>query len=375
MPYGSTALNLYPKESDRTSAAQAVLALTQSALSATTLMQGVTPTLDYLVAHTAAVGAAYFQLTGTGCLNAQTRTAAGKVPFADSVPHCVCGQLTLGQPLIRALKGSTGPLFVDGATPSLTPLGVASLAASPVRSGTHQLLGAVVLYTFTPHVWDTGEATLLGLVSGTIAGLAGRLAAEEQATDAREAALRAMGLALEVRDSETRGHTDRVTTMAVRLAQTFHWSASQLRAVRWGAYLHDVGKIAMPDSALLKPGPLTAREERVMHSHVAEGVRFAEALGFLPGAALRLIQDHHEHWNGQGYPAGKAGNEISPEGRLFALCDVYDALVSQRPYKAAWTPDEALAEIEAQAGRQFDPRLVRVFTGMLRRQQPMIPSA
>ncbi|CAM4094822.1 HD-GYP domain-containing protein [Deinococcus marmoris] len=188
-----------------------------------------------------------------------------------------------------------------------------------------------------------------------------RLAADRQADAACDAALRSLALILEARDSETRGHTDRVTELALRMAGALCWSPSQTRALRWGAYLHDIGKLDVPDAVLLKPGPLDAAEWTVMRSHVEAGLRFAAGLDALPEASLRVVRDHHERWDGQGYPAGKGGNEISLEGRVFALCDVYEALVSERPYKVAWTHEAALAEIGAQAGRHFDPVLTQVF--------------
>lgn len=116
---------------------------------------------------------------------------------------------------------------------------------------------------------------------------------------------------------------------------------------------------------LLKPGRLTPLEWEVTRSHVPAGQRFAEALRFLPAPAVRVIADHHERWNGEGYPVGKAGEQINLEGRLFALCDVYDAMTSARPYKTAWTPAEARAELQAQAGQHFDPDLVPVFLRVL----------
>ncbi len=204
--------------------------------------------------------------------------------------------------------------------------------------------------------------------NGQFSALVGRLAADQRASAACEAALRVMGLALEVRDGETKGHTDRVATLAMRMAEALCWSPSQTRALRWGACLHDVGKIAIPDAVLLKPGVLDAGEWIVMRSHVGEGLRFAASLTFLPATALEVVRDHHERWDGQGYPAGKAGCQISLAGRLFALFDVYDALTSERPYKAAWTSEAALAEMEGQAGRQFDPVLTRVFVELLRSQ-------
>ncbi|MBB6016828.1 HD-GYP domain-containing protein [Deinococcus radiopugnans] len=192
-----------------------------------------------------------------------------------------------------------------------------------------------------------------------------RLAAIERASEVCEVQLRVMGVALEVRDGETKGHTDRVAALAMRMAGALCWSPSQTRALRWGAYLHDIGKIAMPDTVLLKPGRLTADEWTVMRSHVAEGIRMVAALGELPDVTLDVVRDHHERWDGGGYPAGKAGREISLAGRLFALCDVYDALISERPYKAAWSPEAALDEITAQAGRHFDAVLAGVFVELL----------
>ena len=203
-----------------------------------------------------------------------------------------------------------------------------------------------------------------------------RLMADQQAAEACDAALRALALALETRDSETQGHTDRVTELALRMAGALVWSPSQTRALRWGAYLHDIGKLAIPDAVLFKPGPLNAAEWTMMRSHVGAGLRLAAGLNALPEAALRVIRDHHERWDGQGYPAGKVGEEISLEGRLFALCDVYDALLSERSYKVAWSRAAALAEIGAQAGRHFDPVLARVFVelfGQCKDQPDWVP--
>ncbi|MFK7603515.1 HD-GYP domain-containing protein [Deinococcus sp. SM5_A1] len=201
--------------------------------------------------------------------------------------------------------------------------------------------------------------------NGQLSALVERLATDERADAVCEAALRVLGLALEVRDGETKGHTDRVAALAMRMAEALCWSPSQTRALRWGAYLHDIGKIAIPDTVLLKPGALDAGEWAVMRSHVEEGMQVAATLGELPEVTLEVVRDHHERWDGQGYPAGKAGREISLAGRLFALCDVYDALISERPYKAAWSSQAALAEIETLAGRHFDAVLAGVFVELL----------
>lgn len=362
----------------RTTAAQSVLTLTRLAVSAPDLASGVTPTLEHLVAHTAAVGSAYFQVGGEGALTYHVRAAWGAMPQTPDMQHIAIHGLPVDTPLMRALEAGTQPLFFDNTSDSpetagFPELGVASLAACPVCDAGGRLLGAFLMHTLEPHRWQAEEAALFSMVSGTIAGLAGRLAADEQTIQAREAALRALGLALEARDGETQGHTDRVTTLALRMGAALSWSPARLQALRWGAYLHDIGKIAIPDAVLLKPGQLTTEEWTVMRSHVEAGVRFASALGFLPPAALDVVADHHERWNGQGYPVGKVGDAISLEGRIFALCDVYDALTSARPYKAAWTAEQALAEIEAQAGKHFDPELAQMFIRLMAENR--VPSA
>ncbi|GHF43080.1 putative nucleotidyltransferase with HDIG domain [Deinococcus metalli] len=348
---------------------QTVVHLTQTAIAASDLTDGVTPTLEHLVRSTAAVGSAFFQVGG-GSLAYHVRAATGEMPATPGMQAIAAHGLPADTPLMRALEVAPAPMFFpDTGTSPVTAgfpdLGVASLAAAPVRDGQGRLLGAFLMHTFTPHEWAPWEADLFTLVAGTIASLAGRLTAEEAARAAREEALRALGLALEARDRETHGHTDRVAGLAVRLATHLGWDDARVRALRWGAYLHDIGKIAIPDAVLLKPGPFTPDERTVMETHVQAGVSFATALTFLPAVALAVIHDHHERWDGQGYPTGKRGQEITVEGRLFALCDVYDALTSARPYKRAWTHGEAMDELRAQAGRQFDPALVDAFHEMM----------
>jgi len=185
--------------------------------------------------------------------------------------------------------------------------------------------------------------------------------AEQEAHAAREAAVRALGLMLEVKDQETKGHTDRVTDLALRLGAAVGLPPQALEALRIGAYLHDVGKITVPDSILLKPGPLTPEEWQTMQDHVVNGDQFSLALGFLSDEALQVVRGHHERWDGSGYPAGLQASEIPLLARIFALADVYDALISKRPYKCAWTSQEALSELSAQAGRHFDPELTDLF--------------
>ncbi|MFC4639622.1 HD domain-containing phosphohydrolase [Deinococcus hohokamensis] len=203
---------------------------------------------------------------------------------------------------------------------------------------------------------------------GTCTDIDAQKRAEQQALDAREAAVRALGLALEARDDVTMGHTDRVTGLALRLGQRLSLGQGQLEALRLGAYLHDIGKMAVPDAALHKPGPLNEDEWVVMRRHASEGARFAQSLGFLPTATLELIRHHHEHWDGSGYPSGLRGADIPVLARVFAVVDVYDALISERPYKPAWSKEAALTEVHALAGSQFDPQVTAAFAEMVGRR-------
>ena len=177
----------------------------------------------------------------------------------------------------------------------------------------------------------------------------------------REATFRALGLALEYRDLETKGHTDRVVDMSQRFAVALGLDDGQHQAITWGAYLHDLGKVAMPDAILLKPGRLTVEEFAVIKRHTLIGEDMCRDIPFLPATTLELIRSHHERWDGAGYPDGLAGDAIPLKARMFAIVDVYDALTSERPYKPAWSRDEAVAELKRQSGAQFDAELIRVF--------------
>jgi putative nucleotidyltransferase with HDIG domain len=188
-----------------------------------------------------------------------------------------------------------------------------------------------------------------------------------EVADTRQATFRALGRALEFRDLETKGHTDRVVALADALGQRFSLAEADRVALRWGAYLHDLGKVAVPDSILLKADRLTAEEFRVIAQHTLYGVEMCTDLRFLPGTTLQVIRSHHERWDGRGYPDGLAGEEIPLLARLFAVVDVYDALRSERPYKASWPDEAAREEIRNQAGTQFDPGVVDAFFGVLER--------
>jgi response regulator RpfG family c-di-GMP phosphodiesterase len=176
-----------------------------------------------------------------------------------------------------------------------------------------------------------------------------------------EGSFLALGLALEMRDLETAGHTQHVVQYATALGEAFGLNTLQLEALRQGAYLHDLGKLGVPDGILLKPGKLDPEEWTIMKTHVERGFHLASQIPGLAQGALNVIRYHHERFDGTGYPMGLTGEEIPLEARVFAICDVYDALVSIRPYKRAWTHEEALAQLRMDSGKHFDPSVVNAF--------------
>lgn len=171
-----------------------------------------------------------------------------------------------------------------------------------------------------------------------------------------------LALVGEYRDDATAEHTSRVGQLAARLGRAAGFSADQVALLADAAPLHDIGKVAVPDSVLLKPGPLSAVEFDIIKTHAAVG---AHILRGGPSPLLRLAEQiaytHHERWDGGGYPSGLCGQAIPLAGRLVAIVDVYDALTSDRPYKKAWSVDRAVHQMRADSGRHFDPELLGLF--------------
>lgn len=180
----------------------------------------------------------------------------------------------------------------------------------------------------------------------------------------RDATFRALGLALEHRDLETSGHIDRVTGLARSFGRHLGLGPNDLQALVWGAYLHDVGKLSVPDRILLKPGPLDEAEYGIMRRHTLYGLDLTKGIPFLPASTRNIIRNHHERWDGSGYPDGLAGEDIPRLARIFTLIDVFDALTSDRPYKEGWSRAAALEELDAMAGLHFDPQLTAAFLHM-----------
>ncbi len=177
--------------------------------------------------------------------------------------------------------------------------------------------------------------------------------------------LQALVGALDLRERETAGHSHRVALWTLLLAVVCDVDEAELAAIHAGALLHDVGKIAIPDPILLKAGRLDSREWRVMRTHPEIGRRLLARTRSLRGAAA-IPWCHHERFDGSGYPRGLSGRRIPLGARLFAIVDVYDALRSSRPYKRAYSHERAIALLQAEAGRHFDPELLARFIGLPR---------
>lgn len=177
---------------------------------------------------------------------------------------------------------------------------------------------------------------------------------------AYDATIEGWSHALDLRDRETEGHTRRVTELTLRLAREFGMSGEELVHVRRGALLHDIGKMGIPDRILLKTGPLTSEERLEMQKHPEYAYQLLSPIAYLR-PALDIPYCHHERWDGTGYPRGLKGEDIPLVARIFAVVDVWDALCSDRPYRPAWSEARALAYIQAQAGRHFDPKVVEMF--------------
>ncbi|HWS85615.1 MAG TPA: HD domain-containing phosphohydrolase [Pyrinomonadaceae bacterium] len=172
--------------------------------------------------------------------------------------------------------------------------------------------------------------------------------------------LKALVAALETRDQETHGHSERVVNFSLRLGRELGLSREQTRSLEFGSLLHDIGKIGVPDAILRKPARLTEDEWAKMREHPLHGQKILGGIEFLEGAA-RVVAEHHERWDGSGYPLGLKGEEIDLCARIFAVADAFDAMVSDRVYRRGRSYDAALAELEACAGAQFDPRVVEAF--------------
>ncbi|MBI5302931.1 MAG: GAF domain-containing protein [Chloroflexi bacterium] len=254
-----------------------------------------------------------------------------------------------------------------------------ALVAAPMRVAGEQI-GALVVCARQPYSPNDEELNFFVTLGGQAALVvqntrryedAQRQAASladlaRQLEESYTATLTAMSTALDVRDHETEGHAQRVAELACWLARASGMTDEhELRAIHYGALLHDIGKIQISDAVLGKPETLSDAERIEIRRHAEIGATILRGIPFLRNA-LPVVASHHERWNGAGYPEGLAGKAIPLVARIFAIIDVYDALMSARPYREAWSEEQAREFVRAHSGTWFDPRLVQIFLEMLK---------
>ncbi len=196
-------------------------------------------------------------------------------------------------------------------------------------------------------------------------------AALQQIEQSYSDTLQALGAAIDLRDSETAGHSRRVCRYSLEIAGAMGWSDQQLETLARGAYLHDIGKLGIPDGILLKPGPLTPDERQLMQRHVQIGFDLVKDIPFLADAA-EIVLTHHERFDGGGYPRGLKGEEILLGARIFSVADTLDAITSDRPYRRASSFESGREIIRQLAGSQFDPEVVKTFLNIREETWPAI---
>ncbi len=185
-----------------------------------------------------------------------------------------------------------------------------------------------------------------------------------QLRQAYDATIEGWAQALELRDMETKGHSHRAVELTQALARKMGIGDRKLTHIRWGVLLHDIGKMGVPDAVLQKPGPLTHEEWEIMREHPVHAYKWLSPISYLR-PALDIPYCHHEKWDGTGYPQGLKEEHIPLSARIFSIVDVWDALLSDRPYRKAWTQKKALAYLREQSGQHFDPRVVEAFIELL----------
>lgn len=176
--------------------------------------------------------------------------------------------------------------------------------------------------------------------------------------------LEAWAKVLEYRDRDTEGHSRRLVELSTRLARELDFSEEEIVYLRRGALLHDIGKLAIPDVILLKPGPFDADERKIMEQHPIYAKQMLSQVSFLQ-PSIDVVYSHHERWDGNGYPDGLKGDQIPLAARIFAVVDQWDALGSDRPYRKAWPVEKVLAYLRDNAGILYDPRIVEIFLTLI----------
>jgi putative two-component system response regulator len=267
-----------------------------------------------------------------------------------------------GWAMLNRRSAAIEDVYADDRIPheSYRPTLIKSVAVVPIRR--QDPIGAITNFWTSPHLATATELGTLQALADSTAVAMENVRINQELERSRLETLQRLALAAEYRDDGTQQHTERVARTSRAIAEHLGLPAAQTSLIYQAAPLHDVGKLAVPESILLKPGQLTLDEFEQVKSHTTTGG------AILAGSSSQVLQTaeeialtHHEWWNGRGYPAGLVGEEIPLSGRIVGLADVFDALTHERPYKDAWPVHQAVEEIRAHRGTQFDPKLVDVF--------------
>jgi GAF domain-containing protein len=290
-------------------------------------------------------------------------------PFVDQV--LPAGQGASG----RAVVSRKAILINDyatwkGSSPMYADIQVGSVIAAPLL-WKDQVLGAFHVEHPSPNAFGPDDIEIVSLFAeqAAVAIANARLiynteTARKELELGYTATLEGWVRALDLRDQETEGHTQRVTDLTVELARRMDVAEDQLEPIRRGALLHDIGKIGIPDAILRKPGPLTEDEWTIMRRHPQMAWDMLSPIEYLR-TALAIPYGHHERWDGSGYPLGTKGRQIPQAARIFSVVDVYDALRSNRPYRDGWPEEQVIDYIKERSGVSFDPEIIDAFLDMM----------
>ena len=280
---------------------------------------------------------------------------------------------------------ATDPRMIPWRTEALQR-GYRSSAAVPIEEH-GRVVGNLTVYASEPHAFDEDDKNLLDEIGQDISFALDSINAETEkkhaeaalsqqstinakmATElqlAYDSTLEGWSHAMDLRDKETEGHTQRVTTMTLKLAANFGLTDEELINIKRGALLHDIGKMGIPDNILLKAGALNADEWEIMRKHPVYAYEMLSSINYLQ-SSLDIPYCHHEKWDGSGYPRGLKAGEIPFTARIFAVVDVWDALSSVRSYRGAWEQEKVIQYLQDESGKHFDPKVVKIFIELLRR--------
>src|ERR1700678_801515 len=313
---------------------------------------------------------AILSATGYVCRQAGSGTEALALLNSGEVFELMLSDLMMAELDGIGLLERTKEKFPDMPVVMVTAVHDISVALAAIRNGAYdyllkpfereQLLGTVSRALENRRLKMENRNYQLNLESLVEARTNQLQAAVANLERSYDITLAALGDALDLKDAETEGHSKRVTAFTIAIARAMQLPQERVRIIARGAFLHDVGKMAIPDAILRKPGRLSPDEQDIMRQHALLGYQLLRNIPFLQEAA-DIVYSHQERYDGSGYPRGLKGDQIPLGARIFAIADTFDAMTSDRPYRAAQSISSGRREIERHAGKQFDPEIVKVF--------------